>query len=71
MWMTLAFLLRFLISYLKTSSLLSFPKPSVPENPSILPPSQPRSVLKDRLFVGNLHPTVDELGYYTSDFYQY
>ena len=36
---------------------LSFPSP---EPDSSVPLSQPRQVLKDRLYVGNLHPSVDE-----------
>ncbi|KAK7681986.1 hypothetical protein QCA50_014949 [Cerrena zonata] len=43
-----------------STSLLSFPAPTVPEVPLAPPVSQPRSLLKDRLYVGNLHPTVDE-----------
>jgi RNA recognition motif-containing protein len=40
---------------------LTFPSPSI--DSSELPPSappQPRGFLKDRLYVGNLHPSVDE-----------
>ncbi|CAL1702437.1 unnamed protein product [Somion occarium] len=41
-----------------SSSLLSYPAPSSDE--PALPTAQPRSLLKDRLYVGNLHPSVDE-----------
>ncbi|KAH9991992.1 hypothetical protein BJV74DRAFT_835638 [Russula compacta] len=45
-----------------TSSHLSYPAPQ--SEPSsftpLVPPSPPRELLKNRLYVGNLHPTVDE-----------
>ncbi|KAH9849673.1 hypothetical protein C2E23DRAFT_736989 [Lenzites betulinus] len=43
--------------------LLSYPAPSelaVPLPSSSSSTAQPRTILKDRLYVGNLHPTVDE-----------
>ena len=40
---------------------LSFPSASTPEPaPQPSTSSQPKQLLKDRLYVGNLHPTVDE-----------
>jgi hypothetical protein len=47
-----------------STPLLTFPNPlSFPSNEpstSTTPSSAPRHVLKDRLYVGNLHPSVDE-----------
>jgi hypothetical protein len=47
-----------------SSSSLTYPNPlSYPEPDSSTPStssSAPRHVLKDRLYVGNLHPSVDE-----------
>jgi hypothetical protein len=43
------------------STHLSYPSPSILPLPTQSPsPSQPRPLLQDRLYVGNLHPTVDE-----------
>ncbi|PCH38878.1 hypothetical protein WOLCODRAFT_134643 [Wolfiporia cocos MD-104 SS10] len=39
---------------------LTYPTASPAEAPSVAPSERPRVVLKDRLYVGNLHPTVDE-----------
>ncbi|KAA1477044.1 hypothetical protein DENSPDRAFT_785933 [Dentipellis sp. KUC8613] len=47
-----------------TSSLLSYPAsttgPPIASTSTSAPASQSRQVLKDRLYVGNLHPSVDE-----------
>lgn len=49
-------------SSISPESLLSYPAASSStENPPPSVPVQPRQLLKDRLYVGNLHPTVDEL----------
>ena len=39
---------------------LSFPSIEPPEQSSPINHQQSRQVLKDRLYIGNLHPTVDE-----------
>ncbi|EMD36389.1 hypothetical protein CERSUDRAFT_115394 [Gelatoporia subvermispora B] len=39
---------------------LSYPSSSAVATPSPPPSAQPRPLLKDRLYIGNLHPTVDE-----------
>ncbi len=46
---------------MNSESLLSYPdSSSIPEDLPLPAPAQPRKLLKDRLYVGNLHPTVDE-----------
>jgi len=45
-----------------SSSHLSYPsiEPEPSPSTSLDPPHPPRELLKNRLYVGNLHPTVDE-----------
>ncbi|KAJ6469026.1 hypothetical protein C8R47DRAFT_1223125 [Mycena vitilis] len=38
----------------------TFSEPALPEASTSKAPAQPRQVLQDRLYIGNLHPTVDE-----------
>jgi len=54
--------LRFLAQPILMSSHLSYPslEPEPSPSTSLDPPQPPRELLKNRLYVGNLHPTVDE-----------